>query len=245
MLNLLYGELYKLKKSRLFWICCVLCVAFEFFFFGCILPMQQDGSFLTAASEMICTIYTLTTLAFCTLFSLEDYKNGAIKNLAGKGFSRNVIFMARYAACLLGTVILMLLTVAALLAGGLLFIGAEMLTAQVLKQLFVFAGVQLLLNCGTAGVYVLFSEWSRNQGIALAAAVGLSLFGPLLAAGVDGVLERFGFGAAQYMVFVLAQGFPMEGYDRAFLLQTILVGIAWIVGTGLIGALHFIKTDIK
>lgn len=246
MYNLMGAELYKLKKSKVFWICCALPIALLILFLGACVAFGERPTIADVFETMFSGMVCIAALVFCTVFSLEDYKNGAVKNIAGKGYGRGSVFAARYAVTLFGTFFIMLMAALITPLIWMLYMGVDGLNIQVLEEMCLYVGMQWAVGLGAAGFYVALCECSRSLGVALSVGLGLQLFMPLLTTPLDKLVEKWGFSVSEYVVFMLMQvSIPSTGFEKMFLIRSVLAGIGWIVVMGGIGLLHFQKADIK
>ena len=142
--NLFKYEFRKISTSKLFYICLAISIAFIIVNLGLLKLMDyvepylnqmeaEDGvevAYEFSYSAVLCLLLglsnasiTLIGAVFITLYVSEDYRNGVIKNIYGKGYSRAHVFIAKYvvslAALLVMSIVVMLLSYLL----GLLFFG--------------------------------------------------------------------------------------------------------------------------
>ena len=115
MINLLKAELYKLQKSRSFWVSGALIVLFAvsiYLFYvllrdGMINGMDQEGAVIQGELPALGILDILRQIfanrnavifatIFVSLFVLGDYSSGAVKNFEGKGLRREEIYLAKF-----------------------------------------------------------------------------------------------------------------------------------------------------
>ena len=128
MINLLHSELYKLRKSKSYKVAAILSVLFVLFtyaLFGIMQTMMDNGADARTAEVMQklsgisimdmmrqlyanCNAIIFATIFIC-IFVINDYSHGAIKNLVGKGYRREEVYLAKFLVTELGAVALYLL----------------------------------------------------------------------------------------------------------------------------------------
>lgn len=201
MLNLLSGELYKLRKSKGFLVCLVLTVVSVIFMYGTLYlanEMQQgeiengtagvtvftDGQ-ESSESENVLEDITISEVlqvimgGFCSfivvifnaIYVIGEFGHGAIKNMTGKGYSRSKIFISKYVSCILGTVIMLVTGAVSNLAVGCIVIGTDDINGIMLKDYTIYTILMLGLIMAISSLVVAVSEISRNLAVGISIAV--------------------------------------------------------------------------
>lgn len=276
MFNLINAELYKLRKGKSFFVCCIIVIAFTLFTYGCLVvaDMTQKGSIdLETASSMgvhvevqegsaveegqtiletmgimdmeqmlLSTFLGIIIAVFVSIFVIGDYGNGAIKNVAGKGFTRMQIFLAKYMATVVAVFSMMIISAIVVFLGGLVVFNTD---GPEVKDLLIYVGLQSLLHVSLAGIMIMICDITRNLGICISINVGIYMFSGMLTAGLDLVLHKWDVSASDYWITDLIGNCPIAGFENEFLIRAVAVAIAWAVIAFLVGNLHFKKADIK
>lgn len=297
MFNLLRGELYKLRKSKSFIICCLIMTLSIFFMYGAVkyaegLDMEQatengvqveseqsdendvqveneetaengvkfevevneeetetvkeETNWIIMMSEtMLKGFIILFILIFSCSFISSEYKNGAMKNITGKGYGRGKIFLAKYMATMIGTFLMVVLAVIASVIGGIIFYGTDGMNGEMIKDLMIFTGIEGLLAMGISGVYAVVSEFCRNQGIALGIGFGEILFQDAILLMLDKIFSKWDIQLSKYFIFSIVQEIPIDSFDEKIVIRAMVSLAVTVVTVGLIGIAHFKKTDIK
>ena len=121
MKKLLTFELKKLIKSKYFYVIAIISFAFVMIsgrttkaISDALVangePVQSYSAYLFTKGALSGT-YTLLVGIFVALFATEDNSNGTIKNIYAKGYSRNLVFFAKYIVSLLAVIVISFLTV--------------------------------------------------------------------------------------------------------------------------------------
>lgn len=268
MYNLLNGEFYKLRNTKCFYVCCAVIVAWCIFTTGCVRLADeaekndsQQAVEMTEESEskdvkigvmdmeehMLGTALTVVVAIFAAIFVIGDYGNGAIKNIAGKGYSREKVYLAKYLLTIFAVTILFLVAVIAAMICSVIGLQTDGINMELLKNLCQYGGVQLLLNIALAGTFIMIGEISRGVGAAVAINMTVVLFSHMVFMGLDllfGYL-KIDFQTSKYWITQLISECPLTGIDNRFVLRVAGSSILWITAALFAGILHFKKADIK
>ena len=201
MLNLLSGELYKLRKSKCFLICLALTVVSDIFMYGMLYlasEIQQgevengtagvmvstdemDGSESETVFEELQIIEVLQAVLggfsafivviFNAIYVIGEFGHGAIKNVVGKGCSRSKIFMTKYISGILGTIVMLVIGVVLNLALGCIFKGTGSISGAMLKDYTIYALLVSGLILAISSLVITISEISRNLAVGISIAV--------------------------------------------------------------------------
>ncbi|MBQ4529249.1 MAG: ABC transporter permease subunit [Lachnospiraceae bacterium] len=275
MINLLRGEVYKLRKSKCLYICCIALVAVVMLFYGMLMladKIQQgelaNGTYGVVVEEtsqetmpdfwsgqsileiiqmMFGSFGSIIITVFVAIFAYGEYANGAIKNIVGKGHNRGKIFGVKYISTIISAILMMVLMTVATLFLGILFIGPEKVSYEVCKNLCYYAGIQLLLGAAFAGIVTVISQLCRNLGAGISISICMLTFSSLITAGLDAVLYYFKLEVkvSDYWIVDLISNCPSTDIDSSFAIRATVSAIIWIVAALGIGTLHFQKADVK
>lgn len=273
MFNLLSGEFYKVRKSGSFYVCCIILVSFLLLIYGAFKladageqenmennPVQvvntvESGSdssdagilILDVEQVMIRIILGIVTAVFASIFVIGEYGNGAIKNITGKGYSREKIYLAKYLITIIAIIIMFIITVIATLLCGIIFYGMDGINAEFFKELCQYAGIQLLLETAFIGVVVAIDEISRSKGVAVAVSLGLVMASDLVFVAIDAFLLyiKVDFRTSKYWITRLISECPVSGIDNEFVMRVIGSVVFWTIAALAAGLIHFKKADVK
>lgn len=215
MVNLLKGELYKLRKAKSFYICCMVFAVFIVMVYGMIImaekiqkgemqngsygvtvteesmaeegqkPLAAEVSVLEVLGQMMASFGIFTTAIFIAVFVVGDYGNGAVKNIVGKGMARWKIFVVKYSFTILAAAVLLLIMTVLTVLAGIIFKGTGIIGAQFFREIAAYAGVQIMLGLALAGIIVFVSELCRNLSAAISIGIGILLFSSALTGLLD------------------------------------------------------------
>lgn len=269
MFNLLSGEFYKWKKSKSFKVCCFLSILFIAFLYGSFwmadqiqkgqMEQGEAGIVIETESESVLeslslfdveqvvygTAASLITTVFVCIFVIGEYGNGAIKNMVGKGSSRNSIFLAKYVMAMIAAMVLLLISGLVTFIGGLFLFGVDRINAELIKNLCQYVGIQTLLGVTFAGIIVAIGEMSRNLGVGISVSIGVLMLAGILFNGLDLLFYKVDFRPSNYWIANLVSECPFNHFSGDFITRVLLACIFWIVVSLAAGMLHFKKADVK
>lgn len=216
-------------------------------------PVLEEITIIDVLQQMFGNFGSFITVIFAAIFVVGEYGNGAVKNVVGKGYKRWQIFGAKYLATTAAGLILLALMAVLTVASGCFFqkmagVAWEW-NGTVVRELFVYSGIQLLLGAAVTGMSAAIGEMCRHLGAGIAISFGIVAFSTLITSGLD-VLIRFilpasKFRIADYWIMDLIMDCPLRDIDGLFLAHAAVIGIFWIVLTFGAGVWHFKKADIK
>lgn len=268
MFNLLSGEFYKWKKSKSFWACLIAAIAMVLLiFFSYIWALQiQNGQvengtggvyvngdvseigILDIIGEVSSAGVNLIFLGiFICIWVVGEFSHGAIKNVAGKGYSRKKVFLAKYMSSVAGVLLMSIIIFSVMVVAGAVMIGTDGINAAFFKDLFRFVGIRLMLNVAFTGIIVAASELVRNMASAISVAMVIVALSGMISSGLDLLFYKLSLDirATKYWVLDVISECPMGPVDMEYLKRAIFVTVIWTVLSLAIGALHFQKADIK
>lgn len=269
MINLVRGEWYKMVRSKCFYICCVVVVVFSFALYGIFSLAEAVKTGAMASDTLVVTSDSGSIWAEMTLFSMAkalfsmagtlavavyvaillfgDYANGAIKNVAGKGYRRSTVFSAKFLMISVGAVIIEIVLALGVLICEALFLKGERLTTENLCAYAAYVGMQLLFAVAFAGIMVLINQLCRNLGLGIAVSVGMIMFSSIITMGINTILQyfRINVDVCKYWIIDLMSECPATDIGNGFLLRACVCSLAWIAVTLVAGSIHFREVDIK
>lgn len=288
MINLLSGEFYKLRKSRAFYICCLVAVFLTALVYGMLFladsvqrgevangtagvyvsvaedkgELQEEASgrlleeigIMEVLQQMISNSASIVMVVFAAIFVIGEYGTGAIKNIVGKGYGREKIFLAKYIVTMAAGLVLLAVTVTATVLAGAVIMQIAGIKQDWSGAFFVdlvqYCGVQCLLGAAIVGVVAAISEICRNMAAGIAIGIGLlSGLSGLLVNALDffvrWLFPQSTFRIGDYWILNLMAECPLWDIKASYALHASLVGMAWIILMAGAGILHFKRADIK
>ncbi len=180
-----------------------------------------------------------------SIFVIQEFGSGSIKNLVGKGYSRRRIFLSK----LLSVMVLAILFQAAVLAVsiclGIPFMGWETFSKTVWMDAALYAALQMIYGVTVAVIFLLVGELTRNLAAGIAVSIGVLLFSSTLTAGLDLVFHGLDIQLSNYWVLDLMSSCPVTDFETGFLVRSIVVSLAWLVIAAVLAAAHFQRADLK
>lgn len=276
MLNLLDAEFYKWKKSKSFKVCSLLIVAIVIFTYIMIYVASniQDGKIPNGTGGIIVSsdiedeniIDVLKTIGilgmmseilgsglagifitvFVCIWCISEYINGAVKNTAGKGYTRTKVFLSKYLSTAWCTVFMNLICIAAAFVVGIIVIGTSSIDRKFLPDFLSYVGMQLLFGIAFGGVVVVICELVRNMAGGIAICMILVTVSTTFVNGVDMILQSMNmkFQLGDYWILNVIAKCPTQSMDINFVGHGIFVVVLWIAVSFLLGMVHFQRKDI-
>ena len=263
MINLLSAELYKLRKSASFKVACGLAVLFTLIVYllyalfqnnmieGATDAMTEAASragILQILQEMFANTNTIIFVTiFVSLFVLVDYNSGAIKNLVGKGFWREEIYLAKFLVTEFGAVMIYLITALAVLIEGIAFWGTEQINGTMLYDFVSYLSMHILYLTGYTAIIIMVCEIARNTTGLLISILGVMFLSSVLFEGIDLVLHALGISAAisKYWILTVIRSCPITEIPARFVTTSGLIVGGWLILSLAAGTLYFMRKDVK
>ena len=255
MLNYMQAEIGKTLKRKYFWITILITLGCAFL--GCIGFIKMNAQGLNGerlAMEHFMEIGTMVfpaasfmLVVFVDMITMEEYKNNTIKNIASSGLSRVKIYMSKNIEIILVAVIAFII----LLSGSLLM--AYMMLGINSTETF-SKGLQMLLFKGTCSAFIwmgalsmlhFISSFIKNGTAASLLYVALMLFFDkalnLLAHLISPIFEKINQIWLMTRLYVIAD---MSEGNIEVLIQSVLIGIGYMIVFGGLGSYLFRKADL-
>jgi len=266
MRNIIKSDFYKLKKSKAFWICIVLCVIFGVFAVVAFQANIQrdlsshnpaDHDYLQAVELTKVTsgvwglqqflplnFNTLFVGVFIAIFVTSEFVYGTIKNTLSRGADRAKVFFSKLLVCGTAAVIMQILFIAALLAAGAAVWGFDTQGISTAGSMVRVLLSQILVIISFTVLFTSIATAIRSNGGSIATnilcATMISTFFNAL-----NMLFNYKIAVNDYwiggVVDKLANFTPAPGD----ILHGILVVLAWGVVSLLVGTALFKKQDVK
>lgn len=266
MINLLRSELYKLGKSKSYKVAAVLSVLFVLICYRLISIMQTDeaGSAVPATAEAVRNMLESTIMyniqnmfantnaiifatIFICIFVLNDYSSGAIKNLVGKGYRREKVYLAKFLVTGLGAVVLYLIVAVSVLITGIICYRPEQLTGAFWADFGSYFALHILYLTGYTAIIVFVCAMARSMAVGvLVSILGIMIFSDPLLSAIDYFLHTWGadFGISQYWIMTVMSNCPATDIPSKFAVQSIIIAGAWLAAAMTGGMVFFARRDI-
>lgn len=219
MINLMRGELYKLFKSKCFYVCSIVLVSFVLLMYGMFslvdmvdkeeaamagnvgitvsvetnmpeeLPIWEQMGVIDLVQMMFSSMGSLLIAIFASVFVCSEYTCGAIKNIVGKGYGRGTVFLSKYFSSIVGAILIELLMLGTILMCELLILHGNRLSGEFFAALAEYVAIQLMLAAAQTGVIVMLNQFLRSLGAGIAVSVCLIMFYPIVTAVINALLQ--------------------------------------------------------
>ncbi|MDR3052776.1 MAG: ABC transporter permease [Coriobacteriales bacterium] len=257
MIDIIRSEFYKLAKARSFFICLALCAALAVFLgfaiqMGVAARGSSDGAaILSDISALVLLEQTLgqpflpTLFAiFVSLFVSSEFHNGTMKNCVSKGFNRIQIYLAKLLVC--GLAVLAMYAahvIAAFIVGSVLwgFDPYGLATVSNVATLLLSEG---LLFLAYAALFVLVSLWLRSVGASIAVNICASYLFPTLLMAANYIVGDT-VTLSDYWISGNISALATLSPEPGAVVQGIVVGLAYLIGSTVLGSLLFRRQDIR
>lgn len=266
MLNILKSDFYKLIKSRAFWVCIVLCMAFAVFMVTAMHVGISSGHFgnggggpggmtLEELIENISATWALLAYldmglhlifiaVFVSIFVSSEFHFGTMKNVLSRGASRINVFLSKIIVCSFASVIILLAFVLAMLVSGTFAWGYDPNGIATLNEMISMVALQGLMVLGYAALFTFISMSIRGTGGAIAANVILVM----MAAYLFGAISMLFGGSINLGDYWLEWGVSnLAEYSPAteYIIQGIIIAFVWGIASIVAGLTFFKKQDVK
>ncbi|MEG0614831.1 MAG: hypothetical protein RR540_03670 [Oscillospiraceae bacterium] len=271
MLNLIKADLYKLFRSKSFYICGIISVAmilisavtlelvssFDFgAFAGEIEGMEQISGFFNDVTAFTFPTFAIVSNGFYivfgiafALFATADFSTGTIKCTVSKGFERWKVFASKAVVTGICGAILIGSTIISAFVFGAIFFGFEGTTAAIVLGFLGFLGLQILLIFAFSFFVTMVSFLFRGVGATIAVSVCAIGFWQVICSGLNwllAVLLNIDTKIENY-TSVFANSVQVATINPASndVIRSILVAIGFIAISSFISIITFNKRDIK
>lgn len=271
MLNIIRGDLYRLRKSRSFAYCLLGIVIVTLLSYvlvewtmavadgrtsggvgGINISVNEPDIFSDMGSaeimsEVASSKYAFIFFAiFVCVWITSEFGCGAIKNIVGKGCSKIKVFLAKYIAVIGIVFVLNVFTYVAVILFGLIFNGTVNISKAFINDFFTYAILQTLLMIAYAGIVIAVSEMVRSTAVGIAVTMLIFIFSTKLMEVFDLLLNIFGIDAkvSEYWIMSVVYDCYIGTIGTDFAIKSIVISVFWTVLSLAIGILHFSRTDI-
>ena len=274
MQNLLKSDFYKLFRMKSFYVCCIISVAIAAIamFISSQLNQMMEGisnSVMTIENVLPTMLspassdyFILIIIGVCLFITIE-YNAGTLKNIAARGFKREYIFLSKLIVCIVEALIITLCFAVSCFIFGLIFLGtpAGGFGDGYFAELFTTYGVDILIIIGYVSLIAMIAYLIRTNGGTIAITLCVHYLIPIIINmfnvltimndASDSDLEKVvsynnnQFGQIAYYWIGTLGGTVSESYHNGTIYIPILVALAYIAVSIIIGMSVFKKRDIK
>jgi len=261
MLNTLKADFYKLKKSKAFWICSLLCIAIAVLM---VVAMQagisrapsmsdpQEAAQFTALAEKASGVFALEQFlpmgfnlifigVFVAIFVSSEFGFGTMKNALSRGAERIKVFFSKFIICSGAALVMLFLFIAALLTVGSIVWGFGTAT---FTGVFGLVFLQALIVIAYTALFVFISMTMRGTGGAIATnIISVTMTSTLL--GAISMLFGGSFNLSDYWLDWGVSKFAVLSPPSGDIVQGILIALGWGIASLTVGTILFKKQDVK
>ena len=210
------------------------------------MPMSQRIGIMGVIEQMMSGSFaSFIASIFVCIFVIGEYGNGAIKNVVGKGHSRNAVFLTKLLAAELAALLINLIIVGACLLFGAILLGKGGIQSIHWADLAAFTGIQLAFSAALVSIVTWIGELTRSLAAGISLSIALVMFSTSLTAGLDLVFHNLNWKPSSYWLMDL-QTTPLADVCQGdFIIRAAVISLAWFLAAAMAGTLHFQKSDIK
>lgn len=249
MTTLIFAEWYKLVRSKTLGLILI--------GVGAITSLEIVSSYLIAEPPVLgqnsiivlgegAAIRALWIAAFVGFFIASEFQNGTIRNVIALGKDRTHILISKiFSASIAIVAILTVDGIVATICNSAAFGFGNMAGGEFLRLSVGSFFLQTLYHSTYAAVFTMLAFLSKDSGKTILFCIVYEI--AILAIG--GFLNNFPGGALAFAVQLFPQYYASElddiGFQLPFMINGIIISVAYIVGSSLIGTIVFKKSDIK
>lgn len=189
---------------------------------------------------------TIFMAIFICIWVVGEYANGAVKNVVGKGYSRNSIFLTKYLSAVLISLVLDIAIAMAAVLAGVAVLGTARVGEHFWPDCLAYVGVQLMLGVAYSGLIVAVSELTRSLAAGISISIFLAALSSTFANGLDLIFKtlRIDFKVSDYWITNVIEHCPIEGINLNVVGGAISVTAMWTIISLMIGMIHFHEADV-
>ena len=261
MRNILKSDFYKLKKSKAFWICSLLCIAIAVMMVVAMqaglsrassMRDQREAAQFTALADNASGVFALEQFlpmgfnlifigVFVAIFVSSEFGSGTMKNTLSRGAERLKVFFSKFIVCSVAALIMLFLFIAALLAVGSILWGFGTATFAGMLGLIL---LQSLMVIAFTALFVFISMTLRGTGGAIATnIICVTMMSTLL--GAISMLFGDSISLGDYWLDWGVSQFAVLSPPSGDIIQGLLIAFGWGIVSLVVGTTLFKKIDVK
>lgn len=189
---------------------------------------------------------TLFMAIFICIWVVGEYTNGAVKNVVGKGYSRNSIFLTKYFSAVLTSLALDIAIIIVAVLAGVAVMGTARIGDTFWQDCLAYVGVQLMLGVAYSGMIATISELTRSLAAGISIGIFLAALSSTFANGLDLLFRtiHIDLKVSDYWITSVIENCPIEGINLDVVGGAIGVTAMWTVISLMIGIVHFHEADV-
>lgn len=270
MLNIISGDLYRLRKSKSLIISLAVMVVVTLFSYfimdwaekvangeasenaGAVHVTVDDAVLTLTDADIIDSVvsskyFTVIFAIFVCVWITSEFASGAIKNTVGKGCPRVKVFLAKYITAVGIVLAMSVISYIVAVFAGVLLVGTEGVNAAFCVEVLKYVGVQLIHFMAYAGIIVAVSELTRSMVAGIVVSVIIEFFSMKLFGIIDLILSFVGVDLKLSEFWIIENIYECFVGDISASLagRAAVVSVFWILVSLGIGMWHFKRTDVK
>jgi len=264
-LSLLRADFYKLTRSKSFWICSLVGVAFAVLMvigtnasinrlmaadptspgYATAQAMHTAASAVWAIPSFLSQNFiVLLAGIFASVFITAEFGNGTIKNTVSRGAERVTVLLSKFVTSSVASLFIFAVSVLALVVAGSIAWGFDPQGSATAGGFITMIGLQALLIVGFTALFTFVGMTIRSTGGALATTIIATMMVSTLLNALNALfnttvdLSQYWLGGA---VSTLATTSPASGD----VIRGVIVALVWGVASLVAGAVLFRQRDVK
>jgi len=266
MLNIIKSDFYKLKKSKAFWVCTILCVVFAVLMVTALnvgmnralanldsgdpemmqmAEMAENISGISALQEFLPMGFNIIFIGvFVAIFVSSEFGYGTMKNTLSRGADRIKVFFSKFVVCSCAALVMLLAFIAAMLAAGSIAWGFDPTGIVTFSGMLGMISLQSLLVIAYTALFVFISMTMRGTG----GAIATNIICVTMASTLLGAISMLFGGSINLSDYWLEWGlskFAVMSPPSGDIIQGILIALGWGIASLAAGTTLFKKIDVK
>lgn len=244
--KLLKFELRKIFRGKILYICTAVSVLL-------VLIVALTSKFLASETEVTLTTASLLkgclsdmnvlllSAIFISVYICEDFSLGTIKNIYGKGYTRNQLYFSKYIVSLISTLIMSVACLVICYLFGVIFCH----DATIGKNVIISLLLQLLLVISYSSLYYFVSMSIGKLGICLAINIIAPTFLSLFLTLIDGLTKWEKFHFTDYWLTNMFSAIKVSDVQSKYLWIAFIGGLIYIAITVVAGFFINRRREVK
>ena len=256
MLNLFKSDIYKLSKSKAFFISMLVCI-FLTFMSVVIIYYTTNGNSTSASSGISVSVSEEAMKSdksvinnvkgyldsadlffyisiFISVFINMEFSSGAIKNIASKGYNRSYIYISKLITCFISTLILIVISLLTMGIATYAFYGLGDINSNLISDALIHISKQVSMYLAMTSVFVTLAYIFKKNTPCIAIMIILVNILPMVA-----YTLRNKFSHSEYLIT-----YSISKID-SLSVNPYLLSVMYIIISIVVGCTIFKKQDIK